>query len=85
MEVTRMKKRGLSSDRARQVRADGHKDAFEFAKLIGLEEDYQNDAKAKKDVVDGAGDAHSLKSGAKKCKYFYMDWVDLNLMKHLKL
>jgi len=65
-----MKKRGLSTEKARKVRADGHKDAFEFAKLIGLEEDYKNDAKAKKDVVDGAGDAHSLKSGAKKWQIF---------------
>ncbi len=30
-----MTKRGLSSEEARRVRQQGHKDAFEFATLIG--------------------------------------------------
>ena len=64
------KKRGLSSEDARKVRAKGHKDALFFAELIGLESDYQNDLKAKKDVVDGQGDSHSLKSGEKKWQIF---------------
>lgn len=64
------KKRGLSSDGARKVRSDGHADALEFAIKIGLTKDYTNDLKAKKDVVDPAGDAHSLKSGNKKWQIF---------------
>jgi hypothetical protein len=59
------KKRATSSDRAREVRAKGHADAREFALLIGLPSDYKNDLKAKKDVIDHNGDAHSVKSGNK--------------------
>lgn len=65
-----MAKRGLSSEDARQVRQKGHDDALEFAILIGLDNDYKNDAVAKKDVIDPSGDAHSLKSGAKKWQLF---------------
>lgn len=65
-----MAKRGLSSDDARKVRQKGHDDALEFALLIGLDNDYKNDAVAKKDVIDPSGDAHSLKSGAKKWQLF---------------
>jgi hypothetical protein len=61
MKVQR--KRAMTSEKASQVKKQGHLDAKEFAKLIGLEDDYQNDAKAKKDVIDKNGDAHSLKSG----------------------
>jgi hypothetical protein len=57
------KKRAMSSDQAREVRAKGHADAREFALLIGLPSDYKNDLKAKKDVIDHNGDAHSVKSG----------------------
>lgn len=65
-----MAKRGLSSEDARKVRQQGHDDAFEFALLIGLDSDYQNDIAAKKDVIDPSGDAHSVKSGAKKWQLF---------------
>lgn len=65
-----MAKRGLSSEDARKVRQQGHDDAFEFAMLIGLETDYQNDIVAKKDVIDPSGDAHSVKSGHKKWQLF---------------
>ncbi len=61
--MTIYKKRAMTSQKASQVKKDGHRDAKEFAKLIGLEDDYQNDPKAKKDVIDFNGDAHSLKSG----------------------
>lgn len=65
-----MAKRGLSSDEARKVRQSGHDDALEFALLIGLKHDYKNDPKAKKDVIDLSGDAHSVKSGIKKWQIF---------------
>lgn len=64
------KKRGLSSEGARWVRQSGHNDALEFAISIGLPRDYQNDPKAKKDVIDLSGDAHSVKSGQKKWQIF---------------
>ena len=53
----------MSSTKARNVRALGHKKARLFASLIGLPSDYQNDSKAKKDVIDNNGDSHSVKSG----------------------
>lgn len=65
-----IKKRGLSSDRARKVRQEGHDDALLFALHIGLDRDYQNDKKAKKDVIDPSGDAHSVKSGERKWQIF---------------
>lgn len=65
-----MAKRGLSSEDARKIRQKGHDDAFEFAKLIGLESEYLNDIVSKKDVVDLSGDAHSVKSGNKKWQLF---------------
>ncbi len=65
-----MIKRGLSSDDARKVRKVGHDAAKKFAMLIGMGEDYQNDKKAKKDVIDCSGDAHSVKSGKKKWQIF---------------
>jgi hypothetical protein len=65
-----MAKRGLSSAEARKVRQSGHDDALEFPLLIGLDHDYQNDPKAKKDVIDISGDAHSVKSGEKKWQLF---------------
>src|SRR3990167_1963306 len=64
------KKRGLSSENARWVRQSGHNDALEFAITIGLPRDYSNDSKAKKDVIDPSGDAHSVKSGHKKWQIF---------------
>ena len=41
-------------------------DVLLFAPAIGLDWDYRRDAKAKKDVIDLAGGAHSVKSGRKK-------------------
>ena len=64
------KKRGLSSVGARKVRQKGYDDALEFALAIGLDKDYKNDAKAKKDVIDPSGDAHSVKGGQKKWQIF---------------
>lgn len=68
--VPTRKKRGLSSAGARWVRQSGHNDALEFAIAIGLPRDYSNDPKAKKDVIDPSGDAHSVKSGLKKWQVF---------------
>jgi len=64
------KRKAMSSEKARKVRADGHLDAQEFASLIGLKSDYKNDPKAKKDVIDLSGDAHSVKSGEKRWQIF---------------
>lgn len=64
------RKRGLSSENARWVRQRGHNDALEFAITIGLSRDYRNDPKAKKDVIDPSGDAHSVKSGETKWQIF---------------
>lgn len=64
------KRKAMSSERAREVRQKGHDDALEFALSIGLESDYKNDVKAKKDVIDPSGDAHSVKSGKKRWKIF---------------
>jgi len=65
-----MAKHGMSSNKARSVRQKGHDDALEFALLIGLKHDYKNIPTAKKDVVDPAGDTHSIKSGKKKWQLF---------------
>ena len=64
------KTRASTSIAARKYRQKGHDDALQFALLIGLKEDYKNDKKAKKDVIDPSGDAHSLKSGQKKWQIF---------------
>lgn len=60
----------MSTEKAREVRAKGHIDALEFAHLIGLQTDYQNNPQAKKDVVDPGGDTHSVKSGTKRWQIF---------------
>lgn len=71
METARVRKtRASSSDEARRYRQQGHDDALLFALSIGLDEDYKNDAKAKKDVIDLSGDSHSVKSGEKKWQIF---------------
>jgi len=62
--------RGSASEDAREYRQRGHDDALLFALEIGMEDDYKRDATAKKDVVDPAGDTHSVKSGAKKWQIF---------------
>lgn len=64
------KSRGSSSEQARQIRQRGHDDALLFALTIGLDKDYKNDLRAKKDVLDPSGDAHSIKSGQKKWQIF---------------
>ncbi|MBU0569151.1 hypothetical protein KKB40_00025 [Patescibacteria group bacterium] len=43
---------------------------MEFAMAIGLNEDYKNDLRAKKDVIDPSGDSHSVKGGKKKWQIF---------------
>ncbi len=60
----------MTSSAARDVRRRGHDDALEFALEIGLTSDYKNNSQAKKDVVDLAGDTHSVKSGNKKWQIF---------------
>jgi len=65
-----MKRKAMTTEKARQVRQQGHDDALAFALLIGLDNDYKNDSKAKKDVIDLSGDAHSVKSGAKRWQLF---------------
>ncbi len=67
-------KRWLNSDDARKVRQQWHDDALEFALSIWLNQDYKNDQKAKKDVIDPSWDAHSVKSGEKKWQIF-LYWV----------
>lgn len=64
------KKRAMTSERASFVKRQGHRDAKEFAQLLGLEDDYLNDPKAKKDVIDKSGDSYSVKSGEKKWQIF---------------
>lgn len=66
----RRKTRASSSAEARRYRQQGHDDALRFAIAIGLNKDYKNDPKAKKDVIDPSGDAHSVKSGEKKWQIF---------------
>jgi hypothetical protein len=64
------KKKAMTSQKASYVKRQGHLDAKEFAKSIGLDDDYLNDPKAKKDVIDKSGDSHSVKSGEKKWQIF---------------
>ncbi len=59
-----MAKRAMSSEAAAFVKQKGHEREREFAHLIGLDESYKNDKKAKKDVIDFNGDGHSVKGGA---------------------
>lgn len=63
-------RRGGTSEQGRIYRQAGHDNALLFALFLGLDEDYQRDKRAKKDVIDPAGDAHSVKSGAKKWQVF---------------
>lgn len=71
MEISKIrKKRALTTEEARMVRKRGYDDASEFARLIGLNSGYKNDVRAKKDVIDPSGDAHSVKGGFKKWQIF---------------
>ena len=58
-----MAKRAMSSEKASKVKRRGHEREREFARLMGIEESYENDKKAKKDVIDFNGDGHSVKGG----------------------
>ncbi len=60
----------MTTEKARRVRSQGYIDSLEFVSLIGLDNDYKNNMKAKKDVIDLSGDAHSVKSGQKKWQIF---------------
>ena len=62
--------RAGTSEATRAYRQQGMDDARLFALTIGLGRDYRRDTKAKKDVIDPAGDAHSVKSGRKKWQIF---------------
>jgi len=64
------KSRASTSEHARNIRQKGYDDALSFALAIGLTQDYKNDPKAKKDVIDPSGDSHSLKGGTKKWQIF---------------
>lgn len=63
-------RRGGTPEQARKYRQSGHDDATIFALLLGLDREYRRDPKAKKDVIDPAGDAHSVKSGQLKWQVF---------------
>ncbi len=63
-------RRASTTEAAREYRQRGHDDALLFALAIGLEDDYRRDQAAKKDVIDPAGDAHSVKSGRIKWQVF---------------
>lgn len=60
------RRRGGTTEQGRAYRQRGHDIALEFAHLLGVSSDYQRDQQAKKDVVDPAGDTHSVKAGLKK-------------------
>ena len=60
------RRRGGTTEQGRAYRQRGHDIALKFAQHLGLSTDYQRDPKAKKDVIDPAGDAHSVKAGLKK-------------------
>ena len=58
-----MAKRAMSSEQTSKVKLKGYAREKEFANLIGLDDEYKHDKKAKKDVIDFNGDGHSVKSG----------------------
>lgn len=70
MEAFVMGKRAMSSEKASEVKKQGHADEIEFARLIGMEEEYQNGQKDKKDVIDQNGDTHSIKGGQRRWQLF---------------
>ena len=63
-------RRGGSAQQGRERRQQGHDAALRFALAIGMDRDYRRDPNAKKDVIDPAGDAHSVKAGAGKWQIF---------------
>lgn len=64
------KKRAMSHKKASYVKLQGHKDAQEFAELLGVGKEFKSDLKAKKDVIDSEGYSYSVKSGEKKWQIF---------------
>lgn len=62
-------RRGGTPDQAREYRLQGHEAAERFAECVGGAT-YQRDQHAKKDVIDPAGDTHSVKSGQIKWQIF---------------
>lgn len=66
------RRRAMTSDGARTVRAAGHAAEEEFTSLIG---GTIYSSARKKDVIDKRGDIHSVKSGKKKWQIFlYSEW-----------
>ncbi|MYA30654.1 MAG: hypothetical protein F4Y31_05400 [Gammaproteobacteria bacterium] len=63
-------RRGGTPEQGRAYRERGIQAAKRFALLLGLPRDYERDLKAKKDVIDPAGDAHSVKAGRGKWQVF---------------
>lgn len=64
------RKKAMSSNRARFIREKGHRDAREFAILLGIGKEYKSDIRAKKDIIDSEGNSYSVKSGEKKWQIF---------------
>lgn len=65
-----MARRAMASERASQVNLTGHVNEKEFAKLIGVSNEYLNGLTDKKDVIDRNGDTHSIKGGDKRWQLF---------------
>lgn len=77
------RRRAMTSDRARTVRAAGHQAEEEFAELIGGRV-YSRRSGRKKDVVDKHGDLHSVKSGEKKWQIFLYGLTRFNRELHFQ-
>lgn len=61
----------MSSEQASYVKRQGHRDAQEFAKALGIGgREFKSDPTAKKDVIDQNGYSYSVKSGKKKWQIF---------------
>ncbi|HPP87982.1 MAG TPA: hypothetical protein PLM75_09005 [bacterium] len=65
-----VKKKAMSSEKASFVKKQGHRDAIEFAEILGIGKEYRSEPQAKKDVIDNEGHAYSVKSGEKKWQIF---------------
>jgi len=64
------KRKAMSSQKESYVKIRGHKDAKEFAELLGIGKEYGSEPTAKKDVIDFEGHSYSVKSGEKKWQIF---------------
>jgi hypothetical protein len=64
------KKKAMTSEKASFVKRKGHEDAREFAELLGIGKEFNNNPQAKKDVIDSEGYSYSVKSGEKKWQIF---------------